>query len=607
MAIKKHTFSALLNSFSRRMLYAKLMLLLLSISITVLLMQAGTIFLLDYIPSSQAALEKIHTQKLYWHRQISQISARNNNDATHTLKSMQQHFLDTSDPDVLWMIRQDSPAVIEAVRKVEREQQNFADLATLNMRAAGQLRAADRVADAYDDLSSSLHTDSETKQSIIGLLQAVSLIFVFCCIVALVLGGRKVLVERLDNLLSFINLKTGEKGLRQGMDEFATLENRVSELSAQMQSYESEVTWAHRTSEHTRLLVRAQDFILRFIESVSEDVLSERTMLKMLYSLERSMGFTNAVLIYTDDAAVISSERVIFSHHKPKGLGEKLFNELLQTGVITYEYTSVEADSVSCLGLTFSGSSNGVGVLLVEMEEGRFLEDSEVKVLEITARLLSMVTKFQSHDEEGRRLAVLEERAAIARELHDSLAQSLSFMKIQVARLQSKAGEAKQGEVVQELREGLDNAYRELRELLTTFRVHMDLRGLGYAIQATIDEFSQRSQLAISFDNRLVNCRLTVNEEFHILHVVREALSNIVRHSGAKNVTILMLLHKSGEVELTIEDDGVGFSPASDTYDHHGQAIMKERAQTLGGDVEVMARRYGGTRVRLSFMPKMAQ
>lgn len=599
-------YTAFLNSFSRRTLYAKLMLLLLCISLTVLLMQAGTIFLLDYIPSSQAALEKIAIQKVYWHRQIANLDSDNGDKAGETLKAMQQQALDTSDPDVLWMLRQDSPDVVAAVRQVEREQQNFADIATLNLRAAGQLRIADRVAKSYDELTLALHRDSETKQSIIGLLQAISLIFVFSCVVALSLGARRVLVERLDNLLRFIALKPHDAEPRHATDEFAVLEQCASQLSAKVQSYESEVTWAHRTSEHTRVLIRAQDFILRFIESVSEDVLSERTMLKMLYSLERSLGFSNTALIYTDDAAVISSERIIFSHQKPHNLTEKIFKELLQTGSITYDYTNPEGEQVSCMGMTFSGISNGVGVLLVEMDEGRFLEDSEVKVLEITTRLLSMVTKFQSHDEEGRRLAVLEERAAIARELHDSLAQSLSFMKIQVARLQAKSG-AQQDDVVKELREGLDNAYRELRELLTTFRVHMDLRGLGYAIQATIDEFSQRSQLVISFDNRLVNCRLTVNEEFHILHVVREALSNIVRHSGADNVTILMLLQKNGEVELTIDDDGVGFHPASDTYDHHGQAIMKERAQTLGGNVEVMARRFGGTRVRLSFMPKMAQ
>lgn len=158
--------------------------------------------------------------------------------------------------------------------------------------------------------------------------------------------------------------------------------------------------------------------------------------------------------------------------------------------------------------------------------------------------------------------------------------------------------------MIKELREGLDNAYRELRELLSTFRAHMDLRGLGYAIQATIDEFSQRSSLQIKLDNRLVNCRLTVNEEFHVLHVLREALSNIVRHAGAEMVNILLTRRSSGEIELTIDDDGVGFQPGSQTYDHHGQAIMKERAQNLGGKLEVMSRRWGGTRVQLLFKPK---
>ncbi len=219
-----------------------------------------------------------------------------------------------------------------------------------------------------------------------------------------------------------------------------------------------------------------------------------------------------------------------------------------------------------------------------------------------------MATKFHSHDEEGRRLAVLEERAAIARELHDSLAQSLSFMKIQLARLQSAGDDKiKSAEMMGELRQGLDSAYRELRELLTTFRVHMDLRGLGYAIQTTIDEFSQRSSININLDYRLVNCRLTVNEEFHMLHVLREALSNIVRHSKAKNVAIFLELRKNGNVVLTIEDDGIGFTANTNTYDHHGQIIMKERANSLGGDLEVMAKRHGGTRVRLVFTPKSVQ
>lgn len=607
MGIKRTIFSDLLNSFSRRALYAKLILLLLCIATSVLLMQASTIFLLNYIPLSQSAIDKVNEQKLYWHRQLTRVQAIETQQADAAFDAMQRHFLDTKDPEVLWMMRQNNPEVVAAVRRVEREQKNFSNVGQFNLRVTAQLRVAERVAGAYDELSEALHTDSKIKQSIIGLLQAISMTFVLSCILALAVSARRVLVDRLDNLLGFLHRKTGERPDRQGADEFAELEHRVSELSAQMESYESEVTWAHLTSEHIRVLIRAQDFLLQFIETASEDVLSERTLLKFLYSLERAMNFVNAALIYTDDAAVIARERIIFSHHKPPVLNDEVFDELMESGVVTFDYRSADDEQLTCLAVTFSGASNGVGILLVEMEQSRFLEDSEIRVLEITARLLAMAAKYQSHDEEGRRLAILDERAAIARELHDSLAQSLSFMKIQVARIQSKTQDSELAPVVMELREGLDSAYRELRELLTTFRVHMDLRGLGYAIQATIDEFSQRSQLNISFDNRLVNCRLTVNEEFHILHVVREALSNIVRHSRAKNVSILMRLQSSGEVELIIDDDGIGFTPASSTYDHHGQVIMKERAKTLGGDVEVMARRHGGTRVHLGFMPKLAQ
>ena len=207
-------------------------------------------------------------------------------------------------------------------------------------------------------------------------------------------------------------------------------------------------------------------------------------------------------------------------------------------------------------------------------------------------------------------MALSEERAAIARELHDSLAQSLSFMKIQISRLQSVkdiqfAGDALQS-IINELREGLDNAYRELRELLTTFRVHMDVRGLNSAIKSAIDEFSQRSNLSISLDNRLVNCRLTVNEEFHILHVLREALSNVVRHANASVVEISLTFQNSGTIMMIVDDDGVGYT-ATDETGHYGQSIMQERAERLGGNIAVLRRKQGGTRVRLIFNPQLPQ
>jgi two-component system nitrate/nitrite sensor histidine kinase NarX len=158
--------------------------------------------------------------------------------------------------------------------------------------------------------------------------------------------------------------------------------------------------------------------------------------------------------------------------------------------------------------------------------------------------------------------------------------------------------------IVNDMREGLDNAYRELRELLTTFRVRMDVRGLDHVLEEAIEEFSQRSSLSITLDNRLQECRLSVNEEFHLLHVVREALSNIVRHSGAEKVTIALILQSSGDVIVTIDDDGNGVAFDNTKPHHYGLAIMTERAHCLGGKIDIIPRRLGGTRVRLLFHPK---
>jgi two-component system nitrate/nitrite sensor histidine kinase NarX len=215
---------------------------------------------------------------------------------------------------------------------------------------------------------------------------------------------------------------------------------------------------------------------------------------------------------------------------------------------------------------------------------------------------------FQAKEQESRRVALLEERAVIARELHDSLAQSLSYLKFQISRLQTNFGanliEFGADTIVADMRDGLDNAYRELRELLTTFRVQMDVRGLDHVLEQAIGEFSQRSSLNITLDNRLQECRLSVNEEFHILHVVREALSNIVRHSGAKKVTIALVLQSTGDVIVTVDDDGKGVTFDKSKPHHYGLVIMTERACCLGGTIEILPRRRGGTRVRLLFHPK---
>ncbi len=606
--MKKFDLKYIFKSIRQRAVFSKLITLLLCIAMTILLIQAGTLFLLDYMLSSQRAIEKVNEHKIYWDKHLFYLNRLRPADAQKTLVEMKKNYLNIEHESVAWMLNQENDALKVALDEVKQAQKNFDGVAQLNIRMATQLRLAESVLNSYKKLAEALHRDSEIKISVIALLNVISLLFLYSCIIAIMLGAKSFLVERMDRLQTFLILKFPAQKQEPNADEFTRLEQRIFEMTAKIEGYVSQVAWAERTNEKLLILLRSHEFILKFIEINSHEILSEKTLLKVLYSLERAMNFDNVAIIYTDDAAVITSEQIIFSHHSPPKLGNERFDELHRNGMSSYMEKNQEGEEIRCVGVTFSGPASALGILLIETGKDRFLENTEIQVLEITAKLLTMATKFHSHDEEGRRLAVLEERAAIARELHDSLAQSLSFMKIQLARLQSAGDDkAKSSAMLGELRNGLDSAYRELRELLTTFRVHMDLRGLGYAIQTTIDEFSQRSSININLDYRLVNCRLSVNEEFHMLHVIREALSNIVRHSQAKNVAIFLELRKNGNVVLTIEDDGIGFTENTNTYDHHGQIIMKERANSLGGNLEVMAKRHGGTRVRLVFTPKSVQ
>ena len=199
----------------------------------------------------------------------------------------------------------------------------------------------------------------------------------------------------------------------------------------------------------------------------------------------------------------------------------------------------------------------------------------------------------------------------MARELHDSLAQSLSFMKIQVSRVQTLLQRGRPSEEVaaaaEELRDGLNGAYRKLRELLNTFRTQINAGGLAAALDEALEEYGERSSVAMTLDNRLGSHQLSANEEFHVVQIVREALSNVVRHAGASHATVKLSLREDGWTAVTIEDDGQGFEPASDHWNHHGATIMRERALSLGGALSIERRPQGGTRVTASFRSTAAE
>ncbi|MDZ7752228.1 MAG: histidine kinase [Gammaproteobacteria bacterium] len=245
------------------------------------------------------------------------------------------------------------------------------------------------------------------------------------------------------------------------------------------------------------------------------------------------------------------------------------------------------------------------GVINLELRPGARLEDWQLQLATAVGNHVTMALANGRRSVETHRAALLEERAALARDLHDSLAQSLSYLKIQVARLESSLARGGADDatapLIRELKDGLNGAYRQLRELLTTFRLEMDGRGLARALEETVAELQDRTSTRLYLDNRLGGCRLSPNEEIHVLQIVREALSNVIHHARATHATVALNCSGDGRVAVTVSDDGIGLAAAGAGVHHYGLTIMSERAESLGGTLVLEQTPQGGTAVQVAF------
>lgn len=245
------------------------------------------------------------------------------------------------------------------------------------------------------------------------------------------------------------------------------------------------------------------------------------------------------------------------------------------------------------------------GVLQMEMPPDKILEDWQIQLLDALGSNIGIAIGTAHRTEQNRRLSLLEERGVIARELHDSLAQSLSYMKIQVSRLQTAMTKQTETDetngILLELREGLNSAYRELRELLTTFRLKIEGNGLLPTLEKTVAEFSSRGNIKISINTKLESNQLSANEEIYVMQIVREAFANIIHHARATHASISIEQGADNIISVIFDDDGIGIgSSQSDTH-HYGMSIMQERARSLGGSFHVQTRAVGGTRIIFRF------
>ena len=191
-----------------------------------------------------------------------------------------------------------------------------------------------------------------------------------------------------------------------------------------------------------------------------------------------------------------------------------------------------------------------------------------------------------------REAAVSQERHLLARELHDSIAQSLAFLKIQVQLMRDalRLGDASQiNLVLEEIDVGVRESYGDVRELLLHFRTRTNTEDIEPALATTLRKFEHQSGLKASLTIQGQGMPLSPDLQIQVLHIVQEALSNVRKHARASQVWVDVQQQPCWRFE--VRDDGMGFITHNEQLDetHVGLRIMSERAQRIGALLEVIS------------------
>ncbi len=352
------------------------------------------------------------------------------------------------------------------------------------------------------------------------------------------------------------------------------------------------------------------DLLTRFLHTL-KNVVQARAAVVRLIGDDGNMRLVSSIGI---DDEVIEKERILPSNTCICGTAYKDGHILYQDdiskcgqliGMPFFENDNMTMTMIA-IPLQYRDETLGVYNLFVEKKSLVRAEGMD-DLLTSIGRHLGMAIDKARLDNEAHRLSIMEERTSLAHELHDSLAQTLASLRFQVRVLDETLhlnDEAAVWQEMEKIENSLDEAYSELRELITHFRAPIDKRGLLPAIENLLDRFQNHTGIQTYLQREWDVTWLPAELEVQVLRIVQESLANIRKHSQAHTVRVILHSEPNGEYSILIEDDGIGFNNEElelEYSDHIGLNIMDERALKINGTVRIESETGEGTRVVLRF------
>ncbi len=243
-----------------------------------------------------------------------------------------------------------------------------------------------------------------------------------------------------------------------------------------------------------------------------------------------------------------------------------------------------------------------VGSLNLSTNQSRTYPPEQIALLKTIGQQIGVAVENARLYEQAEHTAITAERSRLARELHDAVTQTL-FSANLIADVIPRIWRRNPEEGLQsleELRQLTRGALAEMRTLLLEMRPEsLERSDIKSLLTQLADAFVGRVRVPVSLAIQ-GDCELTHDVKLVFYRVAQEALNNIAKHSGARQVE-LRLECQPGQMNLSIQDDGLGFEPDSIPPGHMGISIMRERASSIGACLKIESQVGQGTTVELDW------
>jgi two-component system nitrate/nitrite sensor histidine kinase NarX len=270
------------------------------------------------------------------------------------------------------------------------------------------------------------------------------------------------------------------------------------------------------------------------------------------------------------------------------------------------KYLCKEEGYVSLAVFQIQAREQVIGSFSLHFNREKEVSSEEYRLLETLGKNLGSAIENLRLIASQKESAVSQERNLLAQGLHDSIAQGLNFLNLQVQMLEDAIAREDMSElsdIAPLLRAGVQESYEDVRELLLNFRTRLQEGNLESEMRNVLARFERQTQIDTQIEIVGNGAKLAPEQQLQVLFILQEALSNVRKHAHASKVSIKV--NNERDFSMQVQDNGVGFSlqQAHEKGENHvGLGIMQERAVRLGAKFEIHSQAKQGTLLSLHLL-----